>query len=618
MADDVTASFNLNVESNAKQIADDGAEGLANFQEKMAGSVEELKNLNTAFRQLKGGAGVSAKALDELKGRIGAQKAAIAAQQQAYLKAGGTFKELGDRQRARAANELAQAKAKAAADKKAKADAQDKAKLTKADIASSTALGQVYVELAKKALAVSAAVIRTTASFFAYGVQVADTRRSELLALEGMTKIRYGLWGMGMGYRLAADKAGFLQEQIDEVSANSAIGRDKVAGYAAQLYKTGLRAGNLQFALEGMTTTAATQGEEQAQRFAMMAAGARMAGISVKKLADDVKARLGGIAEAQMLSLTAQSQKLRESFAMLFSGLKIDKLLRGLKSVTSIFQQNTAEGMALKQLLTSLFQPLIDGAPTAGLLVRKVIQGMIIAALELHNRFLDLQIAWYSVFGASAPLKNAEIVRLAVLAGKIAIGGLAGVATSAAIGISLLVAGLLGLPVAIGMGVAKLESLHDKLKQTYPKALHAGKMLAAGLAAGIFGGIPGVIAAVSMLGGEAIKAFHQKLDMHSPSKVMIRDTKVGYIGGIQQGMRQGKSTLEKEVRDSVTRPMMQIDSEASGKAAASAAPSRSAQPMQISFGDIKIEGAVTMADVEEGIRRGVEALFAGKLVLVGG
>jgi hypothetical protein len=355
VADDVTASFNLNVESNAKQIADEGAEGLANFQEKMAGSVEELRNLNTAFRNLKGGAGVSAKALDEMKQRIGAQKAAISAQQAAYLKAGGTFKELGERNRARAASELAQQKAKAAADKKAKDDATAKAKLTKNEIALGTMLGEVYMGLARRTLAVASATARATVSLLSFGVAVADARRSELLQLEGMTKIRYGLYGMGAGYRLAADKASFLQSQIDEVSSNSAVGRDVVAGYAAQLYKTGLRAGNLQAALEGMATTAATQGEEQAQRFAGMAAGARMAGYSVKKLADDVKARLGGIAEAQMLSLTAQTMKLRESFAMLFSGLKIDKLLRGLKSITSIFQQNTIEGMALKQLLSNCF-----------------------------------------------------------------------------------------------------------------------------------------------------------------------------------------------------------------------------------------------------------------------
>ena len=51
------------------------------------------------------------------------------------------------------------------------------------------------------------------------------------------------------------------------------------------------------------------------------------------QLGNDVirfKARFGGVAKAQMLSLGVQSKKLRENFQQLFSGLKIERFLEAL------------------------------------------------------------------------------------------------------------------------------------------------------------------------------------------------------------------------------------------------------------------------------------------------
>lgn len=630
MADDLTAAFNLNVESNAAQVSKDGAAGLANLQEKIGSSVDELRNLNAAFRSLKAGAGVGSEAVKDLQSKIAAQKATLAGQQQAYLKAGGTFKEVSERNKAATT-------AQAAAEKRAR-DAslvwstwrkRDEAAVKKAteqrlssmhaeiargaELASATlAVGAAYAALVAAAVAAAAAV-------FAYGVQVADVRRSELLQLEGMTKIRYGLYGLGLGYGLAADKASFLQDQIDAVANGSAVSRDKIAGYAEQLYKTGLRAGNLQAALEGMTITASTQGDEQAQRFAGMAAGARMAGISVKKLADDVKARLGGIAAKQALGLDVQLQKLHESFAALFKGLKIDPLLEGLKQVTDLFKQNTVEGLALADLLSSVFQPLIDGAPTAGLLVRKAVQGMIIAALELQSTWLDVELAYYRAFGNTKILGRIDLVKVAVYAGAAAFGTFAALAGATAVALASVAASVALFAAPFILLGALIGAAGFELAEFTSSAWHYGEDFVSGVTNGISRGAIKLYNAVGDLGHRAAGAFRKALGINSPSRVMFRaggDTADGAIYGV----RAKRSAVERAVHENIARPMVEGAGEMSaggggfGGGGLSGGGGRS-----ITFsGPIHIGNAMSIEDVKEGLRQGVERLLGSTLIMAGG
>jgi hypothetical protein len=618
VADTVTATFNLNVESNAAQVAADGAEGLANLQEKMLGSVDELRNLNAAFRALKGGAGVGSAALDDLKNKIGAQKAALASQQQAYLKAGGTFKELGERNKKQAEREAAQARAKAAWEEHLKKLSAAKMVTQKAEAKNTAAMVGVLASAAAAYVAVAAAVAVGVAALFRYGIQVADTRRSELLSLEGMTKIRYGLYGLGAGYGLAADKAGFLQDQIDEVSAGSATGRDKIAGYAEQLYKTGLRAGNLQLALKAVATVASTQGDEQASRFVSMAAGARLAGVSVKALADDVQARLGGIAEAQMLSLTAQTAKLKENFARLFSGLKIDPLLRGLKSVTDMFRADSEEGRALKQIIETIFQPLIDSAPTVGELVENTFQGIIIGALLLEGEFMDLQIAYYQAFGNPKVLKNIDLLKVATYGGVFAVGALTAAIVAGAAALTAIAGAALAVPAAVSFVSAACTAAGEKIGKWVAAAYDYGANFVTGIVNGVTAGAGKLIKAVGSLAHSAAAAFRDALGIHSPSTVMFKSG--GFtVDGAVDGVKAGKPRLERAVRDSIARPMLDLGAGDSGAPAAAAPARQQPAPVTVTFtGPINVGTALSIADVTAGIRRGVEQVMAGALITAGG
>jgi hypothetical protein len=244
-------------------------------------------------------------------------------------------------------------------------------------------------------------------------------------------------------------------------------------------------------------------------------------------------------------------------------------------------------------------------------------QGIIIASLELQNKFLDLQIAWLEVFGNSKGLANAENVRIAVMAGKLALAGLAGAAIAAGLGLALVVWGFAAIPVGIASVISKLDALDDRLAKMAPAGLKAAKGFVSGIIKGLVGGIPDVIGAVSNLATAAHTAFSKVLDMHSPSKLMIRKTRIGYGGGVVKGLQDSKPAIEKEVRDSIARPMTQLDTDSKAASASAAPRAQASQPVAVTFGDIKIEGAVTMADVQEGIRRGIEQFFGGRAVMVG-
>src|SRR5690606_25057933 len=304
---------------------------------------------------------------------------------------------------------------------------------------SGAAMKAVLLKVAFVALAV--AITDAALSLGKYAIASAEARRNEGIQLEGLTKIRD--W-----YGRAADSGNFLQSTIDGVSSKSALGRAQLVGYTDQLYRMGLRGEKLKTTLEAMSTVAAVQGDAEANRFAAMAAGAAFAGGSVKRLAEDVKARLGGIAARQLLSLDVQMSKLRENFRFLFSGLKLDTMLKGLQEFTSLFSQNTETGKALKIMFEALFQPLIDSMGSTGPLAKRFFQGLVIAGLLFTISLLQIRNTLRDVFGGSS-LSDADKMKLALAAG-VTIGSLlVAVFTALAIKVAIITAPIWGIALAL-------------------------------------------------------------------------------------------------------------------------------------------------------------------------
>lgn len=407
---DAKATFALGLETaGLVKPGDDAAGVLERLRQKIQADITSLAAMNTAMRNLKGGSAVNIAAFRELTERLTLQKQAVASAQADYVNLGGKLTDLGKK--------LTGGRTSMAA--LSEAAGKTGGPLGRA-LQSVSGLGEKLGSLRLFALAGAAAVVAlgvavayAIGKFVAFGIASANAARSELLHLQGLTTVRN--W-----FGLAAGKATDLQDAISGVSASSALGRDKIAGYAEQLYRMNLRGQNLNDALEATAIKASVQGEEYANLFMGAAAGANMAGQSVKRLSDDVRARLGGIAKAQALDLNVQIAKLHESFAELFSGVKIEGFLSGLKEITGLLSQETYTGRELKRLIEILFNPLGSQVETLGPIVKRFFQGMIIGTQEVIIAVLRVRNWFRDSFGDKGLFKGLDWMNIALTTGKIA------------------------------------------------------------------------------------------------------------------------------------------------------------------------------------------------------
>jgi hypothetical protein len=555
-ANDAVATFGFELDaSSLTQGTQASAKALGDLKDKITGDTNSLREMQKALKNLQGGSAVNIAQFRDLKDKIAAQKATIASTTQSYIGMGGAFKE-GNKAAVEASkgfHSLTDAARAAPGPLSAMGG-----KLSSIQgLFAGGAMAAGALAVAAAIVAVTAAAVAGAAALASYGIGVADLRRNELLHLEAIGKLRYGYMGLGGVMRRPADAAGFLQSQIDDVSGSVAIGREQIAGYAEDLERAGLRGGNLQAALKAMGTVAATQGEAAAGQFKAMAMGAAYAGVSVKKLADDVQARLGGIAAAQMLSLDVQTKKLKESFAMVFSGLHLDKLLAGLNSITELFRQNQAVGQGLKAIVDNLFGPLLDTVSgPASLLVKRFIQGIVIAALDLAIVIIKLRNYFEDVFANSTILKGIDLQSTALLAGKVAVGLFA--ASVLVAGTSLLAFGafIMGPIVLIGLLGAAIYAGIKALIAFGPKALEAGANLIHGIVDGIKAGATWVVTAIENVAAGAMKAFKKKLGISSPSRVAMMAS-IEVPRGMALGLNAGRPQVHRAMQSLVEIPEMQ-------------------------------------------------------------
>lgn len=539
---DQSADFRIGLTDDVSGPAATAAGALERLRSQLDADKRALTQMQAAMKNLKGGTVVYADQVRKLQEDIAGKKSAIAEAQSSFIALGGTFTKTG------ASGRSFEARLAALAKQSAVLPGPLNGLITRFH-ALSVAVGGGGIALGILAIvaALSALVIGTTAAIAAlarYGVAQADARRTELLRIEGLTKVRN--W-----YGLAAGNAVEMQQAIDKVSASSALGRDQIAQYSDQLYRMGLRGQNLSDALEGVAIKASTQGEAQANMFAQWAAGAALTGGSVRRLADDVKARLGGIAEKQMLSLTVQAEKLREANAALFSGLNIEPFLKARKAVNDLFSQSTAGGRALKQLLTLVIQPLVNAATDALPLIKHFFQGMILGGQRLVIAFLEVRNAFKRAFGGNDITKGIDLGIVALNAGKVA---------AAALATALIVAGAAAVTFAAPflLAVTALWSVINTGRLLYQlwKEIDwtdLGRSIWQGIVGGLKAGTQWVIDAITTIGQSASAAFKAALGIHSPSK-LFANLGAAIPAGITVGVEQGTPAARRAVAGVVVPP----------------------------------------------------------------
>lgn len=599
----VTVALKLD-STGLKQTAVDSVNALDALKKSIASDTREINELKKAMKNLQGGAVVDVKLFKRLKASLDAKSSSLAKAQGDYIALGGSLKDLSKKSRAQVS---------------AFSDIRGQAQMLPGPIgAIASNLGLVSqvgkgtmgvsLGLAAAMIAVSAAVGIATVSLLKYGIASQDARRSEALHLEGLTKIR--TW-----YRTAAMSAGELQTAIDNVASATPLPREKVAAYAEELYRAGLRGKSLGSALEGVAIKASVQGDAQAGLFKDLAVHVGRAGGAVDKMAQAVKNRLGGVAAKQMLSLDVQAKKLAESYGMLFGGLKIEKMLEAKKLVNDLFSQSTATGRALKQLLSVLLQPLINALAEAAPLAKRFFQGMVIAAQRLIIPILELRIWFRKTFGTET-VQAIDSSTAALNSGKVAVvlltsvmGGLA-VATATAFWPFVLGA-------AAVLGVIKaIELLYVVWREIDWSGL--GRSITDGIIQGI--GWNAVKDTVVSLATGARDWFKDVLGIHSPSKVFAELGK-NLPEGLTVGIEAGRPDVQRSIEHLVTMPKVDMPQVASQPSAA-ASDTASAGDMSFMFAEGSIvinakdkDGAATIAT---GLRDELQKLLSTMVLQRGG
>lgn len=537
-----TATFAISLEDGVSGAAESAAKALEGLRASIFADTKALAQLQRAQKNLKGSSNANVEQLKKLQDQITATKERIAQAQSAVIDLGGTL-EKGRKPAGGFAEAMARAQAQAQGLGGPLGGVAGRLGAIKSLLTGGGAVSLGLVATAAALALVAGAAVTAGASLLKYGIAQADARRSELLRLEGLTKLR-SLWVTSAG------SATEMQAAIDRVSASSALSRSEIAGYATNLYKAGLRGDNLSQALEVAALKASVLGDAQAEAWNGTAAGIALAGGSVRKFAEQTRARLGGIAAKQMLSLTVISSKLSESFSTLFSGLKIEGMLSALKSVADLFAESTATGKALRVVLGAVFQPFVGSIESTAIKAKRFFQGMVIGALDITNALASAALWVKKSLGLSFKKTMGDATGALTL-GKIAAYGVAAALGAVALAMTTLVSPVLLVVSAfsaITLAIADTVSAFRDIKWG-----ELGEFIVQGIARGINKAEQWAIDAVARLADKTIGAFKGALGIRSPSREFAK-LGIQLPRGVEQGLDEGQPSLDKRVAAIVPPP----------------------------------------------------------------
>lgn len=540
--------------------ASEAAASLSQIEGEIRAASGALREMQAQMQVMQGQKAVDVDAFRALDGAIEDQKAKLADLQGQYVALGGKAEEALDFAAPAREGAISMDKLKSAT-----------AKLGGAMGPTAAAGLELYESLTAIGFVAGASLVAIAALAAIFAVFVlavrnaaaaSDAARSELLSLEGAMKGD-------------AAAAGELQAAITAVSAASALGRDKVADYGRELAAAGLRGDQLRTALEAAAIAGSAGGDELAKSFLDQAKAAARAGQSVDALAAKIKAQYGGVAARQMLSLSVQAEKFKESIDALFSGANIEPFLTGLADMLSLFSQSTTTGRALRDVLSKAMSDFYAGAALVLPYVKAGILGVMIAGLQIYIVIKRATNALRDMLGPVGDLGGLEA---ALIAGKVAGYAILVVIVAIAAAVSLLLLPWVILGAVIWAAWAAAQALWEGIKagweavkSTIGEAVDAvldfvESVLGAfsgidlstvasgmidGLIEGITGSIGKVVSAVTDLASAAVSTMKSVLDSHSPSEVFREIGDVGIGGGLVAGMGDAEGDVETGVSDLV-------------------------------------------------------------------
>lgn len=577
------------------------AKALEDLRDTMRSDRDELAELQRQMRELKTSGGDVKQAMQQLKAKIDEKRVSLKAAQERYKSLSEESKTMKARSQALTSvfrelkTQLAQMPGPIGAAFRALADGASKVASARAV---SLGLGLAFIGVAGGA-ALAAAKLADVA------INAADARRNEMLHIEALTKQR-NMWGILPG------KADDIMAAVDRVSGSVSISREKVVGYATQLYQAGTRGDVLATALEGASIKASALGDAAGSSFASWAGAVAMTGGNVKRLSEDVKNRFGGVVAQKMKSLEVQQLKMREGFASIFSGLHIDAFLTAMQRIRNLFNQSEASGRALKTIVSVLLTPIIGSATDGANALRRFFKQVIIGVLQLQLRFFDLRDAWRSVFGKGLQSETWSRLFKVLLDGRTVVWGLA-----AAVGVLAFNFLLTAAPVLLaGAAIWGLVTIVQQAWDFFTEVDWG--YVGTSIVDGLIGGISAAWGKLKAFTAERIKdwvfAFKTVLGIASPSKVFAE------LGeAIPDGVRVGVQAGAPEARKAVDGLIATPSAAGSTGDASAPAPAQTPAPTRpgssttaVTIGEIHVHAKTDDArGLAEAFRRELENVLEG-------
>jgi hypothetical protein len=309
-----------------------------------------------------------------------------------------------------------------------------------------------------------------------------------------------------------------------------------------------------------------------------------------------------------MLSLDVQTAKLHERIERIFSGLRIEGFLGALNEITSMFSQSTATGVALKTIVETLFNPLLDQIGAGAPLVKRFFQGMVIGALQLAIVIVRTRNWLRHAFGDASLFGGLDAGALALSLGIATIEEFRDVLLTLGVVLAALAAPFI-LAAAVGAVFgAALGALADftmnaaaRLLGLFDLFAAVGKGMVAGLVGGLARGRDAVVAGVRGLANDAQNALRDVLQIRSPSRVFAElgaQIPRGLAAGVDEGAHIATGAVEGLAGDA--------GDAGAGRAGAGGA------ARSLSIGEIHIHTAATDArGIAEDMREKLAEVFEG-------
>lgn len=525
---DPSASFGVKLVNETSGAADEAADSLENLKSKIDADVKALAQMKRAMRNLKGETSTSAATFNDLKDRITAQKASVAQSQASFLELGGTFdatkNDANDAKKAIGGfgDELANTKGPLGA----LGGGLGKLKgLLMNPVGAALALAAGFIMLAVAAVKAAVALAK-------YAIAQSGARREEALAIEGLNTL-------SAAYGRSAASAEDQQAAIDRGSDSTNVARGRLGEFSRQLSRTGLRGQALAQATEAMAIAQQVQGDRGAARFRAMAHNIRLTGGDVSDLADRYKNELGPIAERQMRGLGNQSDRLGRSMDQIFGGLELDPIEEGFESIVDLFSQSSVTGRALKQIVESMLQPVIDQAGDATPMLVDMFEKAVIGGLLFAIGIQDLRIK-FQTFKNTIEESQAQLSSFFdVLTSGGSIDEMVDALTAATPNV---------LKASEDLGNAARDGFAQAVQINSPSQVFEGfgANIAAGVVNGMRDGERSVASASERMADASSAAFRNRLDIASPSGIFA-----GYGANISEGVSMGIDDGAEDVQRSV-------------------------------------------------------------------